>query len=152
MKPPEKNHDGIRITNIGHATLLIQADGVNILTDPVWSERASPFSWIGPRRYTEPGVTLADMPRIDIILLSHNHYDHMDIASLRYFYDRDTPIIYTGLGNEQYLEDRKIKNVIDMDWWEEKTRSIGSSEVKITYLPAQHFSARGLTDRNKTLW
>ena len=140
------------ITNIGHATLLIQVDGVNILTDPVWSERASPFSWVGPRRYNEPGVRIEDMPHIDIILLSHNHYDHMDTKSLRYFYERDTPVIYTGLGNEKYLEDRKIKNVIDMDWWEEKTRSIGSSEVKITYLPAQHFSARGLTDRNKTLW
>ena len=92
------------------------------------------------------------MPPIDIILLSHNHYDHMDTKSLRYFYDRDTPVIYTGLGNEKYLEDRRIKNVVDMDWWEQKTRTVGSTEVKITYLPAQHFSARGLTDRNKTLW
>ena len=100
------------------------------------------------------------MPPIDIILLSHNHYDHMDIASLEYFYKRDTPVIYTGLGNEAYLEKRGIKNVVDMDWWEEKIRTIiydtgkkkKETDVKIIYLPAQHFSARGLTDRNKTLW
>lgn len=92
------------------------------------------------------------MPPIDIILLSHNHYDHMDTKSLEFFYLRDTPIIYTGLGNEQYLEDRGIKNVVDMDWWEETTRETSHKDAKITYLPAQHFSARGLTDRNKTLW
>ncbi len=115
------------MTNIGHATILIQVDGVNILTDPVWSERASPFSWAGPRRFTAPGVRLEDMPTIDIILLSHNHYDHMDIATLEYFYKRDTPIIYTGLGNEAYLEKRGIKNIIDMDWWEEKIRTIAKN-------------------------
>jgi L-ascorbate metabolism protein UlaG (beta-lactamase superfamily) len=76
----------------------------------------------------------------------------MDTKSLEFFYLRDTPIIYTGLGNEQYLEDRGIKNVVDMDWWEETTRETSHKDAKITYLPAQHFSARGLTDRNKTLW
>lgn len=95
--PIERNYEGVIITNIGHATLLIQVDGVNILTDPVWSKRASPFRWAGPRRFTAPGVKLENMPPIDIILLSHNHYDHMDIKTLEYFYKRDTPVTYTGL-------------------------------------------------------
>jgi L-ascorbate metabolism protein UlaG (beta-lactamase superfamily) len=151
VKPPGKNTEWVRITNIWHATYLIQIDGINILTDPVWGDRASPWQWIGPKRYQDPGVRLDDLPQIDIILVSHNHYDHMEISTLRTLYERDYPVIYTGLGNKKYLEKRDIKNVIEMDWWEtEKPKD--QKETRVTFLPAQHFSARGVTDRNITLW
>jgi len=94
-----------RITYIGHATLLIQIAGINIITDPVYAKRCSPVGFAGPRRYTDPGIAFDDLPPIDVILLSHNHYDHMDIATLKKIYDRgDTPVLYTGLGNSEYLE------------------------------------------------
>ena len=151
--PVERNMSSEAIvTYIGHATVLIQIAGMNILTDPVWSHRASPFSWAGPRRFTDPGVKIEDLPEIDIILLSHNHYDHMDISTLRQLKAKDNPLIYTGLGNVRYLQDRKIENVIEMDWWQEIEHQKWEMNAKIIYLPAQHFSARGLTDRNKTLW
>ncbi len=151
--PVERNmSDEAIVIYIGHATVLIQIAGLNILTDPVWSNRASPFSWTGPRRFTDPGVKIEDLPVIDIILLSHNHYDHMDISTLKRFKTKDNPLIYTGLGNVQYLKDRHIENVIEMDWWQEIEHQKWEMTSKIIYLPAQHFSARGLTDRNKTLW
>jgi L-ascorbate metabolism protein UlaG (beta-lactamase superfamily) len=152
--PPAKNEDGFRITNIGHATYLIQAYGLNILTDPVWNNRSSPWSWIGPKRYQDPGVSLENLPKIDVILLSHNHYDHMEVPTLKKLEERDNPTIYTGLWNQEYLKKRDIVNVIDMDWWDEKNflwKNTNES-IKITYLPSQHFSARGVTDRNRTLW
>ena len=96
--PEEKNiHDNFKITFIGHATLLIQISGQNILTDPVWGYRASPFNRAGPHRYVDPGVDFDQLPRIDAILLSHNHYDHMEIATLEKLHKRDNPTIYTGL-------------------------------------------------------
>ena len=151
--PTERNmtNDAI-ITYIGHATVLIQISGLNIVTDPVWGNRASPFSWAGPRRFTDPWVKLTDLPAIDIVLLSHNHYDHMDIVTLRKLAAKDNPLIYTGLGNMKYLKARRIENVREMDWWQEEEYKKEGVQSKITYLPAQHFSARGLTDRNKTLW
>jgi L-ascorbate metabolism protein UlaG (beta-lactamase superfamily) len=93
--PAERNHDGMKITYIGHATVLIQIDGLNIITDPVFSLRASPFRFIGPKRFTDPGVKIEDLPPIDIILLSHNHYDHMDIESLRIIEKNHNAPIYT---------------------------------------------------------
>lgn len=150
--PPASNEDGFRITNIWHATYLIQADWLNILTDPVWNNRSSPWSWVGPKRYQDPGVKLDSLPKIDIILLSHNHYDHMEVPTLKKLEDRDNPVIYTGLWNKRYLEKRDIKNVIDMDWWGEENFTWKKSQATITYLPSQHFSARWVTDRNRTLW
>jgi L-ascorbate metabolism protein UlaG (beta-lactamase superfamily) len=167
VKPPERNKKGVRITNIWHATYLIQVDEINILTDPVWGNRASPWSWIGPKRYQDPGVSFEDLPHIDIVLLSHNHYDHMEISTLRKLHERDDVHIYTGLGNKDYLETRGIKNIVEMDWWQLETRNskletrhesvsdesrVTNLESRITFLPAQHFSARGVTDRNRTLW
>jgi L-ascorbate metabolism protein UlaG (beta-lactamase superfamily) len=142
---------GITVTNIWHATLLIQTNGINIITDPVWWDRASPWQWIGPKRYQDPWVTQENLPKIDIILLSHNHYDHMEISTLRMLEARDNPTIYTGLGNKKYLEKRGIKNVVEMDWWQTENWN-SSDESRVTFLPAQHFSARGVTDRNRTLW
>lgn len=147
---PDATHEGetMKVTYIWHATLLIQTQWVNFITDPVWSNRASPVKWAGPKRYTAPGVRLHDLPKLDFVILSHNHYDHMDIVTLRKLSRRDHMPIYTGLGNKKYLEDRGVKNVIDMDWWD--IEKLGKSEI--TFIPSQHFSARGITDRNKTLW
>jgi L-ascorbate metabolism protein UlaG (beta-lactamase superfamily) len=163
---------GITVTNIGHATYLIQVDGVNILTDPVWWERASPWWWIWPKRYQDPGVRYEDLPKIDVVLLSHNHYDHMEIPTLAKLEKRDNPVIYTWLGNKEYLAKRGVKNVVEMDWFQvihnwkfivenagavarapsDSELSIIHYPLSITFLPAQHFSARGITDRNRTLW
>jgi L-ascorbate metabolism protein UlaG (beta-lactamase superfamily) len=137
------------ITFIGHSTFLIRLPGLTILTDPVFSKRCSPVSFAGPARVRAPGIALADLPRVDLLLLSHNHYDHCDLASLRKLRKRFPAMaIITSLGNAEYLAKKGIKNAIELDWWEE-TR-IGSA--KITATPARHFAARSLSDRNKTLW
>lgn len=138
----------IVVTLVNHSTLLIQTEGLNILTDPVWSEKAGPF-YMGLKRYTPPGIEFDKLPPIDFILLSHNHYDHMDVETLKKLSKRDKPIIYTGLGNKAYLEKREITNVFEMDWGD---RKVFSDLISIDTVPAQHFTARGLTDRNKTLW
>jgi L-ascorbate metabolism protein UlaG (beta-lactamase superfamily) len=137
------------VTFINHATVLIQTEGVNIITDPVYSERASPFSFAGPRRFINPGVSFEDLPKIDTILISHNHYDHLDLATLSKLAKRDQPRIIAPLGNKPFLELRGIPNVSELDWWESNTVS---EDISIECVPAQHFSSRALTDRNKTLW
>lgn len=139
----------IVVTYVNHSTMLIQTEGLNILTDPVWSKRISPFSFFGPSRHMQPGIDFNDLPHIDIVLLSHNHYDHMDLATLKKIYKRDNPVIYTGLGNKKYLEDRDISNIFEMDWGDKK---VYSDSISIEAVPAQHFSGRSLTDRNNTLW
>lgn len=151
---PKLSHDedSFHITYINHATVLIQIAEFNILTDPVWSYRVSPFSWLGPRRFVNPGVNIEDIPPIDCVLLSHNHYDHLDISTLKQLYEKHRMPIYTGLGNKRFLRKHKIISGIDMDWGETYTLEKHSTTAVITYLPAQHFSARGLSDRNKTLW
>jgi L-ascorbate metabolism protein UlaG (beta-lactamase superfamily) len=142
----------LKVTFINHATVLLQLDNLNIITDPVFSYRASPFSFIGPKRYVEPAIAMIDLPHIDLILLSHNHYDHMDIKSLKYISGKFNSQIVTGLGNKEYLEDRGIKNVIEKDWFESRELNLNNKNFKVTFLPSQHFSARGFSDRNKTLW
>lgn len=137
-----------RITFINHSTLLIQINGLNILTDPIWSERCSPFSFIGPKRVRAPGVSFNELPPIDVILISHNHYDHLDINTLKLLWQRDKPRIFTGLGNKALLEKHGIKS-IELDWWQSLPIS---EELVLWATPAQHFSNRGLLDRNKTLW
>lgn len=137
-----------RVTFINHATFLIQIDGLNILTDPIWSERCSPVSFFGPKRVRAPGVAFDDLPRIDVVLISHNHYDHLDLDTLKKLWLRDKPRIIAGLGNEAFLKKHGIASN-DLDWWEEL--SLGSGR-KLYAVPAQHFSNRGLNDRNKTLW
>ncbi|WP_297492080.1 MBL fold metallo-hydrolase [Acidocella sp.] len=144
--PPEGD---FTLTWIGHSTFLIRFPGLNVLTDPVFSERCSPVGFAGPRRVRAPGIALADLPRIDIILLSHNHYDHMDIDALRALH-RHSPgaRIVTMLGNAAYLAKKRIPGAIDLDWWQETT----VHGAHITGTPARHFSARTLWDRNETLW
>lgn len=138
-----------RITFINHATFLIQVKGQNILTDPVWSFRASPYQWIGPKRKRPAGIDFEDLPRIDTVLLSHNHYDHLDIDTVKRLQERFDPQFVVPLGVERYLHSQGIDKTIRMDWWDKY--GLGN-DTKITAVPARHFSGRGLFDRNKTLW
>ncbi|HET8574986.1 MAG TPA: MBL fold metallo-hydrolase [Candidatus Paceibacterota bacterium] len=148
---PPKRVEGeeLLVTFINHATVLIQTEGVNILTDPIYSYRASPLSFLGPRRYRNPGVRFEDLPPIDVVLISHNHYDHMDIPTLRKLHKVHDPKIYVPLGNVAYLEKRGISGAVDMDW---KDGQVLESGMGIFAVPAQHFSARAISDRMNTLW
>ena len=148
-KPADHVHSGITITYVNHSTFLIQTAGLNILTDPVWSERVSPFSWAGPKRQRKPGIRLEDLPKIDVILLSHNHYDHLDLSTLKSLSTIHNPRIITSLGISAYLKRYGIERSVDMDWWQEVALD---EVVRVQAVPAQHFSARGTLDRNKTLW
>jgi L-ascorbate metabolism protein UlaG (beta-lactamase superfamily) len=140
----------IDVTFINHSTLLIQIGGINILTDPIWSYRCSPFKWLGPRRVALPGIKFEDLPPIDIVLISHNHYDHMDLPTIKLLNKMHHPQFVVSLGNQKYLQKHFIQNVIEMDWWQEMTLSLGNT--KLVFVPAQHSSGRGLFDQNKTLW
>lgn len=133
---------------VGHATLLLQIGPYNFLTDPVWAERCSPFAAVGPKRVRPAGIALEDLPPIDAVLLSHNHYDHLDSASLLWLHRQHGMPIITGLGNGVYLRQYGMK-VIELDWWQSYRFADG---VEIHYLPAKHFSGRGVRDRNAALW
>lgn len=148
--PPPRVVTGIRITWINHATVLVQVAGVNVLTDPIWSERASPFSWVGPRRHRAPGLRFEDLPPIDAVVISHNHYDHLDAATLARLIARDRPQIHAGLGTARLLARLGLdtRRAVDQDWWQ--ASPCGSATL--TFTPAQHWSARSLTDRRRTLW
>jgi len=147
---PPRRVDGarLRVTYVNHATTLIQTQGINILTDPTWSERCSPVGWAGPRRVRPPGLRYGDLPRIDLILLSHNHYDHLDLPTLARLERDHRPRLLCPLGNAQLLKRAGIRRGEDMDWWE--TRTVGP--VRLWCVPAQHWSGRGLSDRGRTLW
>jgi L-ascorbate metabolism protein UlaG (beta-lactamase superfamily) len=147
---PNDRVAGLRATIVGHASVLVQAGGLNVLTDPVWSDRASPFSFAGPRRVSEPGIAFEDLPPIDVVMLSHNHYDHMDIATLRRLNARHNPLIVTPLGNDTILRSA-IPNirVAAGDWWDRV--DIGNG-VEVFIVPAHHWSARGRGDRRMALW
>ena len=148
-KPLARIQSRNRITFINHSTFLIQLNGLNILTDPIWSERASPFAWSGPKRMRPPGIRFDDLPQIDAILLSHNHYDHLDISTLRKLSNQYNPTIYTALGVGAFLKNRNINSVKEMDWWHQH---LLNNETELTAVPAQHFSGRGMFDRDATLW
>ncbi len=149
-KPPERvMGDELRVTFINHSTVLIQTEGINIITDPVYGERVSPFSFMGPKRHKNPGIRFEDLPKIDIILLSHNHYDHSDEPTLIKLTKRDAPLVITSLGVPLYLQKIGITNVIELDWWQEYSVREG---LNIHAVPAQHFSSRGTVDRNTSLW
>jgi L-ascorbate metabolism protein UlaG (beta-lactamase superfamily) len=147
------------VTWIGHATVLIQTQRLNILTDPIWSERASPFSFVGPRRARAPGVRFEDLPRIDLVLISHNHYDHMDLPTLRRLWARDRPLIVTSLGNDTILRRHGIQAVA-RDWGGRialrpaRRLADGTLEslVEIIVERNHHWGSRWGTDRNRALW
>lgn len=146
---PSAALDDWKVWFVGHATALIQIGPYNFLTDPVWADHVSPAPWLGPKRVRPAGVALSDLPPIDAVLLSHNHYDHLDLASLKWLYQRDRMPIYAGLVNRQYLPN--YMNVIEMDWWQD-SKFMQDDRIKIVFTPAQHFSGRGLKDRDKSLW
>jgi len=148
--PPQRvNGKDLRVTFVNHATALIQTEGLNILTDPVWSERASPVAWAGPRRHRPPGLRFEELPPIDLVLISHNHYDHLDIETLVRLRGEHRPRFITGLGNRALLNAREINDVTELDWWEVAKVS---DELSVTCVPAKHFSGRGLSDGEAALW
>jgi L-ascorbate metabolism protein UlaG (beta-lactamase superfamily) len=138
----------LRITFVNHSTVLIQQGGCNILTDPTWSERASPFSWAGPRRRRQPGIAWENLPPIDAVLLSHNHYDHLDLPTLRRLATRATSRFIVPARQAALLRAQKIGPVHELDWGE----SFSLGNVTIHSVPAVHFSSRTMFDRNRTLW
>ena len=147
-QPPAVSGNQVAITYVGHATFLIQAGGIALLTDPVYVERASPVQFAGPRRVRAPGIRFGDLPPISIVLLSHNHYDHCDLRTLAQLARRFRAAFITPLGNARLLCSVGIDEVEELDWWQ-ATRRAGPP---ITLTQAQHFSARGLFDRNQALW
>jgi L-ascorbate metabolism protein UlaG (beta-lactamase superfamily) len=147
--PPNRvDSSGMRVTLVNHSTVLLQQRSSNILTDPVWSERSSPFSWIGPRRRREPGVSWDNLPLIDAVLVSHNHYDHMDLPTLRRLATRGNSKFILPAGAGRLLRSAKLESVHELDWGE----SLSLQNFTVHCVPALHFSARGLFDRNKSLW
>jgi len=145
--PPES---GLRITWIGHSSLLIEIEGYRILTDPVWSNRVSMVQWFGPKRFFQPSIALQNLPRLDAIICSHDHYDHLDKATIQFFADKEVPF-FCSLGVGQFLQKWGIaKNrITEMDWGD--TTQIGP-DCKLTTTPTRHFSGRGIINRNTTLW
>jgi L-ascorbate metabolism protein UlaG (beta-lactamase superfamily) len=145
---PIENHvqgNRLRLTMIGHASVLIQVAGVNILTDPVWSDRTSPVQFAGPKRVRAPGLTLDQLPPIDIVLVSHNHYDHLDVPTLKELVRRFDPHIVTPLGNAALIPSTRVT---ELDWHQSCT----AKNISIECEPVQHWSSRWLNDQNKALW
>ncbi len=141
------------ITWVGHATMLVQANGLNVLTDPIFSERASPIQSVGPKRAQAPGLSMEQLPPIDVVLISHNHYDHLDKYSALALSNRDnqvsgSPLFIVPLGVKAWFDDLGIKNVKELDWWD----AVDVKGVEFNFTPVQHWSARGLGDRSQTLW
>jgi N-acyl-phosphatidylethanolamine-hydrolysing phospholipase D len=153
------------MTWIGHATMLVQASGLNVLTDPIFSERASPVQFAGPARAHAPGIALKDLPHIDVVVISHNHYDHLDRGSVGALANQagGPPLFLVPLGLKGWLEGIGIAGGVELDWWDEYAhggpegrpaggRPADRRPVEFHLVPAQHWSSRCLSDRNKTLW
>ena len=144
-----KENKDYTATWIGHSTVLIQMEGKNILTDPVWSNRVGPFKWAGSTRVTEPGLSIEKLPLIDFVLISHNHYDHLDESSIEKIVDKNPNVkFFVPLRVRDWFEERGIRNVEELDWWEGTT----FNGLKIICTPAQHWSSRSPWDRCLTLW
>ena len=146
---PEKRilEEKIVVTHISHSTVLIQTGGYNILTDPIYSDSCSPVPYVVPNRVVKPGIKFTDLPKIDVVLISHDHYDHLDLPTIDRLIERDNPQFYLGLGVGRHLpENSKYQ---EMDWWEQ---SLFGDGLNIHFVPVQHFSGRSLFDRYATLW
>src|SRR5450432_645963 len=151
--PPRRvEGSGLRTTLVNHSTVLLQQRGSNILTDPIWSERASPLSWIGPRRRRQPGVSWEDLPSIDAVLISHNHYDHLDLPTLRRLAARGDSTFIVPAGGARLLRSENIGPAHEVDWGESVSMAGSTAGFTIHCVPALHFSSRGIYDRNTTLW
>jgi L-ascorbate metabolism protein UlaG (beta-lactamase superfamily) len=157
---PPRRVEGAQMlaTWIGHATVLVQTQGLNILTDPIWSERASPFAFAGPKRVRAPGVRFEDLPKIDLVLVSHNHYDHLDLPTLKRLWDRDRPLIVTSLGNDSIIG--RADGVVALDWNQSLpiyrpgcTATMRCAPLgKVIVERNHHWGSRWGTDRNRALW
>jgi L-ascorbate metabolism protein UlaG (beta-lactamase superfamily) len=142
------DHGEVALTFVNHITFLIQFRGLNILTDPVYSERVSPFRRIGPKRVRAPGLAFEGLPPIHLVLVTHNHYDHLDIDTLLRLEEAHHPSFITGLGNRAFLQQFGLRTVHELDWWQ----SIEAAGASLTMTPAQHWSGRSGRNRNRTLW
>nr|WP_321467390.1 MBL fold metallo-hydrolase [uncultured Desulfobulbus sp.] len=149
--PPQRvEGEQLRVSFVGQVTVLIQTQGLNILTDPIWSDRAGPVSWIGPRRVHPPGIRFEDLPPIDLILVSHNHYDHLDLPTLERLCQRDHPLILTPLGNETLIHAwAPGARVMTRDWG---AQVVVNPQLTVHFEPMFHWSARTPFDRNRALW
>lgn len=148
--PPERVGPGeLRVTVVNHATVLIQADGVNLLTDPIWSLRASPVSWAGPKRYVAPGLDFGQLPPIDAVLISHDHYDHLDLPTLRRLEVTHQPLFIVGLGEDGWLRKAGLTRVQALDWGQGVSVAPG---VEVIGQRCKHWTSRRLGRRNQSLW
>lgn len=147
--PPRVGSSHLRVSFVGHATVLIQTEGLNILTDPIWSPRASPFRWIGPKRVCPPGIPFKNLPEIDLILISHCHYDHLDLPSIERLWKWDKSKIVAPHGNDTIIQKRYPEIAVDtLDWHQ----SLSFKNCALHLAPLQHWSARSFWDRNRALW
>ena len=147
----KRSASGLRVTWLGHSTLLIEIDGLRVLTDPVWGLRASPLRVAGPRRFQPVPVPLRSLPTLDLVLISHDHYDHLDYPTIRQLRKRRMPFV-TSLGVGAHLESWGVppRQICELDWWE--SYALPNSELTVTATPSQHFSGRTPGSRNSTLW
>ncbi len=147
--PPARVGPGeLRITFVNHATVLVQIDGINVLTDPIWGDVAGPVPYLARKRRRPPGIRFEDLPPIDVVLLSHDHYDHMDIPTLQRLVAAHHPRFVAGLGQAALLAQFGLRGVTELDWWQ----WTGAGTVRIWGVPARHHSRRGACDRNGRLW
>lgn len=149
--PPPRRVTGsrLRVTHVNHSTVLLQTRGMNILTDPIWSDTAGPITYLGARRWRPPGLHFEDLPPIDVVIVSHAHYDHLDLPTLARLAESHNPRIFVGLGLAPLLKSHRIDRVTEMDWWQSERIGPG---LQVTAVPVQHWSSRSLFDRNETLW
>jgi L-ascorbate metabolism protein UlaG (beta-lactamase superfamily) len=147
----KKPQSGLRVTWLGHSTMLVEIDGVRVLTDPVWGPRASPSALVGPKRFQPVPVSLREMPPVDVVIVSHDHYDHLDYPTIRALAKTRVPFV-TSLGVGAHLEYWGVQadRITELGWWE--SHAVPDTDVVLTAAPSQHFSGRGLKDRNATLW
>ncbi len=142
-------NDEVAVTFVNHVTFVLQFKGFNVLTDPMWSKRASPFRLLGPKRVRKPGVEIDSLPQIDLIIISHNHYDHLDVKSLKKLNKKFAPIVIVPLGNGALIKSLGFTQVHELDWWETKQVN---TQINVTLTPMQHWSARTMNDQYKALW
>ena len=148
--PPRVDGGKVRLCYVGHASWLIQTAGLNILVDPVWSERVSPFAFAGPKRHNDPGVAFDALPKIDVVLVSHGHYDHLDVATLSGLAKKFSPRVITPLGNDSIMRNHDPSIRAEAHDWDDRVE-LGAG-VAVTLVPTRHWSARSWSDRNMSLW
>ncbi len=147
--PPAPEPDGVVATWVGHSTFVLRTASAVILTDPVFSQRASPVSWLGPRRAADPGVDFDAVPHVDLVLLSHDHFDHCDLPTLRRLARRDDPLVVSPLGHRSLLAGAGFSRITELDWWQD--HACGAA-ADVTLVPARHWSRRSPFGTNRRLW